>query len=103
MGSAINTDSRVTLMAKTIDLVKTIMVLGLINHSHMSESAPDTRIIKYTNGVMHKAAAISDGIKIHSEVLIGKGFVKVKTWMVSYESYILQIKFEIYCVTKRSW
>ena len=97
------TDSNVTVMAKKIDLEKTIMVFGLTSHVHISESPPDTRIIKYTNGVMHKAAAISDGIKIHSEVLIGKGFVKVKTWMVSYESYILQIKFEIYCVTKRSW
>jgi len=35
-------------------------------------------------------AAISDGIKIHNEVLLGNGFVRVKTWRVSYGFYILR-------------
>ena len=89
IGTAMTTDSNVTVMAKKIDLEKTIMVFGLTSHVHISESAPDTRPIKYTNGVTHKAAAISDGIKIHSEVLLANGFVKIKVWRVSCNTYNL--------------
>ncbi len=87
---AIMADNRVTLTAKRIDLVKTIIVLGLTSHSHMFESAPETRIIKYTNGIMHKVAVIMDGIKIHHEVLLGNGFIKVKTWRLSCDINVLR-------------
>tara|TARA_Y100000590_G_scaffold466440_2_gene641830 strand:+ start:211 stop:426 length:216 start_codon:yes stop_codon:yes gene_type:complete len=46
IGTAIMSDNKVTLIANRIDLAKTIKVLVLISHSHMSESAPDTRMIK---------------------------------------------------------
>jgi|TARA_B100001750_G_scaffold208483_1_gene187460 hypothetical protein len=46
IGTAMTTDSNVTVMAKKIDLEKTIMVFGLTSHVHISESAPDTRPIK---------------------------------------------------------
>ncbi len=46
IGTAITTDSNVTVVAKKIDLEKIIIVVGLTNHAHMSESALDTRPIK---------------------------------------------------------
>ena len=46
IGTAITAENMVTVIAKNIDLVKIMTVLGLISHAHTDESESTTRLMR---------------------------------------------------------